>query len=306
MSSSKAPRMLVMWWILLLVLLSACAPLNQSKTEAGNWLSVLSSATDMQKVTKLENFRYGTFSRQVLDVYIPKTPARGVLVFGYGGGFKDGNKDEYSFAGEAFASLGFVTVLYDYRLNPDFTFPSYLEDAALVVRWAVDHARRFGVNPKNLVVAGHSAGAYLTAMLATDKRYLERVGLKPTDIKLALCFSGGYDFYDSSRSAHNGFLSDDLRDVFGNSSTYLQTQPIRFVDGDEPAFLIVHGAQDQILPVAQAKSFVQKLQAAHEPVKYLEYPTLDHAQTITTIAQPLRVLSSVYKDLKTELEKQDW
>lgn len=297
--------MLGMWWIsLLLVLLSACAPLNQSKSEAGSWLSVLSSATDLQNVTKLENFRYGSSLRQILDVYVPKTPARGILVFGYGGGFKDGNKDEYAFAGEAFASLGFVTIVYDYRLNPDFTFPTYLEDAALVVRWAVDHAKRFGVNPKNLVVAGHSAGAYLTAMLATDKRYLERVGLKPTDIKLALCLSGGYDFYDSSRKEHDGFLSDDLRDVFGNPSTYPQTQPIRFVDGDEPTFLIVHGAQDQILPVAQARSFVQKLEEAHEPIKYLEYPNLDHAQTMTTMAQPLRFLSSVYADLKTELERQ--
>lgn len=296
-----------MWWIsLLLVFLSACAPINQSKSEAGNWLSVLSSSTNMEHVTKLENFRYGSYLRQVLDVYVPKKLARGILVFGYGGGFKDGNKDEYGFAGEAFASLGFVTVLYDYRLNPDFTFPSYLEDAALVVRWAVDHAKRFGVDPKNLVVAGHSAGAYLTAMLATDRRYLERVGLKPSDIKLALCFSGGYDFYDSSRVEHAGFLSDDLRDVFGNPSTYPQTQPIRFVDGDEPPFLIVHGAQDQILPVNQARSFVQKLQDAHEVVKYLEYPSLDHAQTITTLAQPLRFLSSMYQDLKEEFDRAVW
>lgn len=296
-----------MWWFsILLVFLMACAPFNQNKTEAGTLLSILSSSTDMQNITKLENFRYGTFQRQVLDVYIPKTTARGILVFGYGGGFKDGNKDEYGFVAEAFASLGFVTVIYDYRLNPDFTFPSYLEDAALVVRWAVDHAKRFGVDPKNLLVAGHSAGAYLTAMLASDKRYLERVGLEPKDIKLALCFSGGFDFYDPQSTEHNGFLSEDFKDVFGNPSTYLETQPINFIDGDEPAFLIVHGAQDSILPVMQARSFVKKLQDIGNSVTYLEYENLDHAQTITTIAQPLRFLSSVYVDVKSQLEKLTW
>ena len=299
--------MLGMWWLsIFLAFLTACAPLNQNKTEAGNWLWVLSSSTNMQNLTKLENFRYGAFSRQNLDVYVPKNKARGILVFGYGGGFRDGNKDEYGFAGEAFASLGFVTVIYDYRLNPDFTFPSYLEDAALVVRWAVDHAKRFGVDPKNLVVAGHSAGAYLAAMLASDKRYLERVDLEPKDIKLALCFSGGFDFYDPKRLEHNGFLSDDFRDVFGNPSTYLETQPINFINGDEPPFLIVHGVQDQILPVGQARSFVKKLKDSSDTVTYLEYADLDHAQTITTVAQPLRFLSSVYSDVKTQLEKLNW
>ena len=299
--------MLGMWWLsIFLAFLTACAPFNQHKTEAGNLLSILSSSTDMHNVTKLEDFRYGSFLRQSLDVYVPKNKARGILVFGYGGGFKDGNKDEYGFAGEAFASLGFVTVIYDYRLNPDFTFPSYLEDAALVVRWAVDHAKRFGVDPKNLLVAGHSAGGYLAAMLASDKRYLERVGLKPKDIKLALCFSGGFDFHDPKRFEHNGFLSEDFKDVFGNPSTYLETQPINFVNGDEPAFLIVHGVQDQILPVSQARTFVKKLQDTRDQITYLEYENLDHAQTITTVAQPLRFLSSVYADIKTQLEKLKW
>ncbi len=260
----------------------------------------------MGNLTKLENFRYGTAARQMLDVYVPKTKAKGILVFGYGGGFKDGNKDEYGFVGEAFSSLGFVTVVYDYRLNPSVTFPTYLEDAALAVRWAVDNAARFGADAQHLIVAGHSAGAYLTAMLATDKRYLERVGLKPEDIRLALCFSGGFDFYDPNRLEHNGFLSNDFRDVMGNSSTYLETQPINFVNGDEAPMLIIHSAEDQILPVTQARSFVEKLRNAGDAVTYLEYPNLDHAQTITTMAQPLRFLSSVYKDVKTQLEKLNW
>jgi hypothetical protein len=56
----------------------------------------------------------------------------------------------------------------------------------------------------------------------------------------------------------------------------------------------------------QARSFVKKLQDFGDTVSYLEYENLDHAQTITTIAQPLRFLSSVYVDVKSQLEKLTW
>ena len=69
-----------------------------------------------------------------------------MVVFGYGGGLTDGNRDEYRFVGEAFASLGFVTVVYDYRLYPEVSFPTYSQDAALGagVRAAPSDTRQCG------------------------------------------------------------------------------------------------------------------------------------------------------------------
>jgi acetyl esterase/lipase len=291
---------------LLLFLTSAvvlcCAPLNPQKTQVGNWLLMLSVASDFTLTKKQVDIAYGTLPRQRLDVYIPSAKPKGVVVFGYGGGFLDGNKDEYGFVGEAFTSLGYLTIIYDYRLNPEVTFPLYLQDAALAVRWAFDHAKDFDA-PQKIILAGHSAGAYLAAMLSSNKTYLNQVRLNPKDIFLTICFSGGFQFFDPKQKANGGFITSEIQKVFGSQKTYQETQPIRYVDGDEPPFLIVHGAEDQVLSVQQARQFVARLKTKQPSVVYLEYPELDHAKTITTFAKPLRFLSSVFADVKSQLTK---
>jgi acetyl esterase/lipase len=290
--------------VLLLVGLTACAPFLRSKSEAGNWLSVLSNVTSLEAVSYLPGYAYGAHPRQKLDVYVPKASissgkSRPVLVFGYGGGYEDGNRDEYRFVGAAFAEMGFVTVIYDYRLHPEVTFPTYLEDAALAVRWTRDHAVRFGGDPRRLVLAGHSAGAHIAAMLAVNPRYLNAVSMSPRDLALVLCLSGGYDFHDPRRVQNRGFISRDIERVMGGAP--LETQPIRFLTRSEPPMLLLHGRNDAILPVDQARAFVKRATAVNAKLKYLEYD-LDHASTVTTLAQPLRGLSSVYADVKRELE----
>ena len=267
---------------------------------------MLSNVTPLGDTQYLPGNAYGANPRQKLDVYIPRVAAtqpaaqpRPVVVFGYGGGLTDGNRDEYRFVGEAFASLGFVTVVYDYRLHPEVSFPTYLQDAALALRWARDNASRFGGDAKRLVLAGHSAGAFIAAMLAVNPTYLNQVGMEPRDLALVLCLSGAYDFYNPSQLMHDGFISDDIARVMRPAT--FETQPIRFISGEEPPFLIVHGRQDSVLPVEQARGFVQRLRTTGQAVTYLEYD-LDHASTVTTLAQPLRELSPLYSDLKRALQ----
>ncbi len=128
---------------------------------------------------------------------------------------------------------------------------------------------------------------------------MSQVGLTPRDLSLVLCLSGAYDFYDPSQPLHDGFISDDIARVMRPAT--LETQPIRFISGNEPPFVIVHGRQDSVLPVEQARGFVERLRAVGSPVTYLEYD-LDHASTVTTLAQPLRKLSPLYGDLKRALQ----
>src|SRR5215212_9952176 len=86
---------------------------------------------------------YGRLPRQRLDYYAPAAPrADGkTVVFFYGGAWRQGDKADYLFLGQALASRGIGVVIADYRLFPDVRYPAFIQDGALAVGWS---ARRFG------------------------------------------------------------------------------------------------------------------------------------------------------------------
>ncbi len=106
-----------------------------------------------------------------LDVYAPdgaqKLP---IVVFFHGGGLEGGNK----FIPTEMKDKGVVVISPNYRLSPRATAPAYIEDAAAAVAWAIRNAETIGGDAKHVYVTGHSAGGYLTLMLALDKSYLAK------------------------------------------------------------------------------------------------------------------------------------
>ncbi len=77
---------------------------------------------------------YGPNPRQRMDIYVPKGGGDGpkpVVFFIYGGSWANGDKETYSFVGDALAARGFVTVIADYRLVPEVRFPS----SSRTARW---------------------------------------------------------------------------------------------------------------------------------------------------------------------------
>ncbi len=153
-----------------LLAMTACAPIQ-----------ALNALEPKGGVEIARNISYGPDPRQALDVYSPRRPSPGapIVVFFYGGSWDSGRRQDYQFVGAALASHGYVTVIPDYRLYPQVRWPVFLEDNALAVRWARDHAVGLGGDPRRLVLMGHSAGAYNAAMLAVDERWLGKVGLAP-------------------------------------------------------------------------------------------------------------------------------
>ncbi len=112
--------------------------------------------------------------RCVLDVYAP-TGAKGlpVVVFYHGGGLEGGEK----FIPEPLKRKGLVVVSPNYRLYPKAKCATYVEDAAEALAWTVRNVEKYGGDASKIIVCGHSAGGYLTLMLALDKKYLARHGV---------------------------------------------------------------------------------------------------------------------------------
>jgi acetyl esterase/lipase len=283
-----------------LLALTACAP---SALESFG-LSAVSTNAGLEGISRVPNLIYGSLERQKLDVYQPINfkGSRPVMVFTYGGGFKQGSKDEYTFVAEAFSSLGYVTVIFDYRLYPKSTWPAYLEDGAQAVAWVNTNIAKYGGDPNRILIAGHSAGAYIAAMLTANPEYLRAAKVPDGTIKAALTFSGPYEFWDANRKTHGGFIGADIQEVMGPAETAPQTQPIKYVTSSTPPFVIIHGTDDGLLEPAQAKAMKKKLEDAKIKVIYLEYP-MAHATTILAMAKPLRGLGSTFVDVRAALEK---
>ena len=214
-----------------------------------------------------------------LDVYRPATAeAAPVVVFFYGGGWTSGARDDYRFVGRRLSEAGIVAMVADYRLFPQATFPGFVEDGAAAVAWARAHAADYGGDPARVFVAGHSAGAQIAALLATDPRYLRAQGLRPRDLAGVIGLSGPYDFV----------IDDALAPIFGDRARWPEAQPLAHVDGDESPFLLVHGDADRRVEARDSRQLAAALQALGEPATLLMLEDAGHTAPLVALYAPSR------------------
>jgi acetyl esterase/lipase len=233
---------------------------------------------------------YGAAPRQKLDIYRPVSSTKApVIVFFYGGSWQFGDKQSYLFAATALAQRGYVVVVPDYRVYPEVRYPVFLQDGAQAVRWAKDNAARFGGNPDRVFIMGHSAGAYIAAMLVLDSRWLHEAGLAPNrDIAGLIGLSGPYDFLP----LHDGVLAT----IFGGANVP-DTQPINHVMPGAPPALLVTGTHDGIVEPSNTIRLAAKLAAQGDKVVVKTYPWVGHLTIIGSFALPLRFLAPVLDDI---------
>ena len=221
-------------------------------------------------------------SRLRLDVYAPESlphPAP-VVVFFYGGSWQEGRRGDYVFVAAALARRGMVVVVPDYRVFPEVTYPAFLADGAAAVTFASDHAAGWGGDPARTFVVGHSAGAYIAAMLALDPTYLALAGSSRERVAGTVGISGPYDF--------RPIVRPDIRAVFGAAADGDDAQPISHVDGRNRPLLLLTGEADTTVQPRNTHALAARIRAAGGPVAVRTYPGVGHIGTITAFAPLLR------------------
>jgi arylformamidase len=114
-----------------------------------------------------------------LDVYTKQGwTQRPVLIYVHGGGWTIGDKSHVGYKAEAALDNGFVFISTNYRLTDNDTqFPAHVQDVASAIKWTYDTIQLYGGDPEYICLLGHSAGAHLVALVATDEAYLLQHGL---------------------------------------------------------------------------------------------------------------------------------
>jgi acetyl esterase/lipase len=231
---------------------------------------------------------YGEDARLRLDVYGPRAVRQGapVVVFLYGGRWQDGSKDEYRLLGDALTRRGIVAVIPEYRLYPAVRFPAWVQDAALAVRWARDNAARYGGDPDNLVVVGHSAGGHTAALLALDERWLRDAGVPDGAVRGFASLAGPVD---------TTWTDADVQALMGPPAGWPATCPRTHVDGTEPALLLLHGAADELVSPESSTRLAARIQARGGCARAIVYRGLGHVKIMVAAAVP-RVSSAPVLD----------
>ena len=151
---------------------------------------------------------YGEGAGETLDVFPAEQGGGPVLVFIHGGYWRALDKSDHSFIAPAFGRHNACVVVPNYTLCPAATIPEITLQVARAVAWAWHNARRFGGDPRRIVVAGHSAGGQLAAMLLACLWPQLDPALPRETVRSALSISGLHDLEPMMRTP---FLQPTLR-----------------------------------------------------------------------------------------------
>jgi arylformamidase len=167
-------------------------------------------------------YKYGSDKLQALNFYPVNATSNGtkapLIIFVHGGGWSKGDKrsatgqykaPHYNGQGYAFASV-------NYRLVPAATVEQQAQDVASAISWLHKDADRLGIDKSRIVLMGHSAGAHLAALVATDPQYLKAAGLPMSALRGVIPLDGAA--YDVAAQIAEGerIMQDNYLQAFGS------------------------------------------------------------------------------------------
>lgn len=247
--------------------------------------SISSAATPSRSLLKpaktykaYKNLRYSSVSTSdslLLDLYVPNNGAKKIplIVYVHGGGFVAGSKDQGCVPyDKQFMKRGFAVACISYRLATEVKMPGPIVDVKSAIRSLRANASKYNLYPNKIGAWGDSAGGYLVAMAGTS------IGVKKFDkgsnLKTSSAVQAVVDDYGPMDLAKLVSQTSDPNikaigvvlggDIINNPQTNRSYNPVSYIGGNEPPFLIRHGDKDTIVAMSQSKSLNNALKNAGE------------------------------------------
>lgn len=245
---------------------------------------VLNALTTERNIKVERGIAYGQHERQKYDLYRPADgSSKALVIFYYGGSWDSGDRAMYEFVGAPLARGGFTVAIPDYRLHPDVTFPTFVEDAAL----AFAEIKKSAAHDLPIFVMGHSAGAHIGGLLTFDGRYLARHDIEPCGTIFGFIgLSGPYNFD----------ITDKWKPVFP-PQTRDRSQVIDFAGGKHPPSLLIHGLADETVHALDTRQMTEALEKSGNKVEMSLLEGIGHVQTVASLSWPLRRIAPTLDEI---------
>ena len=236
-------------------------------------------------------------NKDFLDIYMPegKNDAP-VIVYFHGGALLMGNKSWGKDIGYKVAESGIGLVSVNYRLSPDFQHPAHLNDAAAATAWVINNIEAYGGNPQKVYVGGHSAGAYLAALLAIDSSLLQIHEIEDSKLAGAVLIS---PFLYVEETAKDRIEKDSIyQTIWGNDpQSWIQASVTPHILPNRDNILLIYADGDDDWRKEQNERFATAMTAAGNlRVITKEVPNRAHLTLLTAILDDDDMIVNLIRD----------
>jgi arylformamidase len=237
----------------------------------------MAKQVEADRVSGGRDIAYGADPLQHLSFWAPAAKAGGpapLILFVHGGGWKRGDRDNATGKAKVahFPNEGYAFASVNYRLVPDATVEQQAADLASALAYVIAHAGELNVDPRRIVLMGHSASAHLVALVGTDPAYLRKAGLDEMAVAGVVPIDGAA--YDVPKQLQTGapLMGGTYEQAFGSDPVRQRAISPTLQAGapNAPAFLILHVQRKD--GVEQARALADALRKAGTPVQVSDFP----------------------------------
>jgi arylformamidase len=240
----------------------------------------LASEAALKRLGQPERVAYGPTEIEKLDIYKTRRLNAPINIFIHGGAWRNGQAKDSAYLAEMFTNAGAHFVVPDFAQVQDAggSLMPMAQQVRASVAWVYKNAARFGGDPNQIYITGHSSGAHLTGCaLITD--WQKDFGLPANIIKGGLVISGMYDLKAvrlSKRSEYVKF-TDEIEEALSSQ---------RHLDKLNAPIGVAYGSQETPEFQRQSREFAAAVKAAGKPVELIVGEGFNHFEMQETIGNP--------------------
>lgn len=224
------------------------------------------------------DLQYGVLNEERLDIFHTHSADAPLFVFIHGGYWRSLDKSDFSWIAPPFLQHGVAVALPNYGLSPQISVEDIVRQQLKALSWLYRNAEQLRFNADRIVVAGHSAGGHLTAMMMAAL-WLQFDSTLPRDlVKGGIAISG---LFDLQPLVQLPFIKDDLN---LDARRARALSPMFMPCATEAPLITAVGALESSEFKRQSVEFGQHWST--NLVRHLELPHANHLTVCDEFANP--------------------